>query len=251
MGTGSMIGAVATTGSCARKRASMRAVAVFAGLAGAFVATPGRADVIYLLNIGNSAISGYAGPYGQVDVHLVDSTDATITFTSDVVGTNEFYFVDGGSVAVNVNATSWTLGTISGDSGSGTYSSGGSGNEDGLGSYNQKVNSPDSNPNNRSTTVTFALTDTSGTWVSDSSVLSADASGNYFAAHIGVCDLTTNTGGCAVTGANLVTTGYAAGALAAAAPEPSTWAMMLAGFAGLGYAAFRRSAKNRLGDAIA
>jgi PEP-CTERM motif len=28
-------------------------------------------------------------------------------------------------------------------------------------------------------------------------------------------------------------------------PEPSTWAMMMLGFAGLGYAAFRRSAKAR------
>ena len=28
-------------------------------------------------------------------------------------------------------------------------------------------------------------------------------------------------------------------------PEPSTWAMMLLGFAGLGYAAFRRSAKGQ------
>jgi hypothetical protein len=30
-----------------------------------------------------------------------------------------------------------------------------------------------------------------------------------------------------------------------AIPEPSTWAMMLLGFAGLGYAAFRRAAKSR------
>ncbi len=29
-------------------------------------------------------------------------------------------------------------------------------------------------------------------------------------------------------------------------PEPSTWAMMLVGFAGLGYAAFRRNGKSRL-----
>ena len=28
-------------------------------------------------------------------------------------------------------------------------------------------------------------------------------------------------------------------------PEPSTWAMMMLGFVGLGYAAFRRSAKSR------
>jgi hypothetical protein len=28
-------------------------------------------------------------------------------------------------------------------------------------------------------------------------------------------------------------------------PEPSTWGMMMLGFTGLGYAAFRRSAKDR------
>jgi hypothetical protein len=31
---------------------------------------------------------------------------------------------------------------------------------------------------------------------------------------------------------------------ASAVPEPSTWAMMLIGFAGLGYAAYRRQRKN-------
>ncbi len=43
-------------------------------------------------------------------------------------------------------------------------------------------------------------------------------------------------------GANTVITGV---------PEPSTWGMMLIGFAGLGFAAFRRSAKPRLENAIA
>jgi hypothetical protein len=31
-----------------------------------------------------------------------------------------------------------------------------------------------------------------------------------------------------------------------AVPEPSTWAMMALGFAGLGFATFRRSTKQRL-----
>jgi hypothetical protein len=35
-----------------------------------------------------------------------------------------------------------------------------------------------------------------------------------------------------------------------AVPEPSTWAMMFIGFAGLGYAAFRRTVKNRTVAAI-
>jgi PEP-CTERM motif len=34
--------------------------------------------------------------------------------------------------------------------------------------------------------------------------------------------------------------------MAGAVPEPSTWAMLMLGFTGLGYAAFRRSAKDRL-----
>jgi hypothetical protein len=33
-------------------------------------------------------------------------------------------------------------------------------------------------------------------------------------------------------------------------PEPSTWAMMVLGFAGLGYAAFRRNSKDRVAVAI-
>ena len=35
-------------------------------------------------------------------------------------------------------------------------------------------------------------------------------------------------------------------ALGSAVPEPSTWAMMALGFAGLGYAAFRRNTKGRV-----
>ncbi len=34
--------------------------------------------------------------------------------------------------------------------------------------------------------------------------------------------------------------------MAGAVPEPSTWAMLILGFTGLGYAAFSRSAKDRL-----
>jgi hypothetical protein len=39
------------------------------------------------------------------------------------------------------------------------------------------------------------------------------------------------------------------GTSTAAVPEPSTWAMMLVGFAGLGFAAFRSSTKQRLDTA--
>jgi hypothetical protein len=39
--------------------------------------------------------------------------------------------------------------------------------------------------------------------------------------------------------------------LASGVPEPSTWAMMLTGFAGLGYAAFRHRQKESLSRSIA
>jgi fibro-slime domain-containing protein len=41
------------------------------------------------------------------------------------------------------------------------------------------------------------------------------------------------------------------GDITTSVPEPSTWAMMLVGFAGLGYVSFNRGRKNRLAPAIA
>jgi choice-of-anchor A domain-containing protein len=62
------------------------------------------------------------------------------------------------------------------------------------------------------------------------SILSGNISGSLFAASY--------LGGGELHNDNLFN-----GALPSSAPEPSTWAMMLAGFAGLGFAGFRRSRK--------
>jgi hypothetical protein len=66
-----------------------------------------KADTTYTLSQGNAAISGFAGPYATATVHLVDSTHATVTFTSNTVAGNIYLLGDGGSVAVNVNATTF------------------------------------------------------------------------------------------------------------------------------------------------
>src|SRR6266699_2856420 len=66
-----------------------------------------------LLNQGNSAISGFSGPYGTVTITLVGQT-ATVTFTSNTVAGNIYLFGDGGSVALNVNASTFTVGTVTG-----------------------------------------------------------------------------------------------------------------------------------------
>src|SRR5437899_4174393 len=81
----------------------------------AFTVLQARADSItYDLTTGNSAISGYAGPYGSVTVNRTDSSHATITFVSSTVAGNINLFGDGQSVDVNVNATSWTITGITG-----------------------------------------------------------------------------------------------------------------------------------------
>ena len=169
------------------------------------------ASTIYTLDGGNSALTGYPAPYGTATVDLNTSTTATITFVAATTGGYEYLFGDGGSVAVNVNATTWTLGTVSGTQLTGfgptTYSSGGSGNEDGFGSFNQRINSS-GGYTDASTEIIFQLTNTSGTWLSSGTVLTANADTNSFiAAHIFVCD----SNPCDPAG-SASATGFAAGA---------------------------------------
>jgi hypothetical protein len=201
---------------------------------------------MFSLQSGNSGINPpYAGPYENVDVSL-DSTGtiATITFTS--LTKNGFIYLmgDGGSVGVNVNASSWTLGTITG-SNAGTgfdpgdpYTDGGAGNEDGFGSFNQTINSFDGYGHS-SDTISFTLTNTSGTWASASSVLTGNSNGQLAAAHVFVAASP------AVAGANggmALTTGFASGDGTAPpgpgpqqgiAPEPSSAALLAIGGVGL------------------
>ena len=159
----------------------------------ALVAQPTKADVIsFTLSLGNIAINSFSGPYANVSVNRTDSTHATITFSSLTAGGNIFLMGDGGTVGVNVNATSWTPGPgpITGaNSGTGfsrsdaDYSYSGAGNEDGFGSFNQTIKSFDGFGHS-SSTVSFSLTDTSGTWASAASVLTPNAGGFSVAAHI-------------------------------------------------------------------
>jgi hypothetical protein len=190
----------------------------------ALSAVPASA-ISYSLSTPNSAISGYTGPYGTVTVTLNDSTHATITFSSTTVGAYSFLFGGQGVVAVNVNASSWTLGSMAGSNGGvgftpGPLSDAGAGQEDGFGNFNQTIDSFDGYTHSFDT-VSFTLTDTSGFWSSDADVLTG------VAAHIFV---TTNPAD-ASNGA--VATGYAANG----SPVPdggSTVALLGCGLAGIG-----------------
>lgn len=196
-------------------------------------ASPAHAVYSFDLVAGNSAISGYAGPYATVDVNLINSTTANVTFTS-LTNSGNIYLMGGtGAVAVNVDATSWTLSGITGSNAGtgftpGTYSDGGAGNEDGFGSFNQLIDSFDGYTHSADT-ISFSLTNTSGTWASDAAVLAPNSGGSLAAAHIFVTTYPANASNTALA------TGFAA-----SVPEADTYAMLLAGLGLVGFAARRR-----------
>jgi hypothetical protein len=217
------------------KKSSAIGFGVFAMAAALGSASIARADTISF-DIGSLNLAGpFPGPYEHVVVDRTSSTTATITFTSLTNGGFIYLMGDGGTVGVNVNAATWTLGPITG-SNSGTgftlggpFSDGGSGNEDGFGSFNQTINTFDGFTHS-SDTISFTLTDTSGTWASAANVLTPNSQGFEAAAHVFITSSPANASNGAIV------TGFAAGSV----PEPSTWAMMLLGFLGLGFA-FRQS----------
>jgi hypothetical protein len=202
----------------------------------------------------NSAISPtYTGPYATVTVTLTSSTTATITFTSLTNGSGNIYLMgDGGSVAVNVNATSSTITNITG-SNSGTnftqqvpngkqqFTSAGAGQLDGAGNFNQSVDSFDGYTHT-STTISFTVTGGAGTdWTNANQVLVANANGALAGIHIFVADCTGSpcvADGNAATGA--LATGFGNNGLIVT-PLPS--ALVLFGsvlFGGLGVGRWRR-----------
>jgi hypothetical protein len=183
-----------------------------------------KADVFTSsLNAGNTGINGFTGPYGTVTINLTSPTTATVTFTSNTVNGNIYLFGDGGSVALNVNATTFSATGITGTNAGtgftpGPYTVAGAGNEDGFGSFNLRINSFDGFTHSADT-ITFTLTNISGTWASAADVLIANANGFDAGAHIFVTSSPAN----AANGAT--STGFAAEG--ARVPDGGTTVMLL------------------------
>jgi hypothetical protein len=186
-----------------------------------------KADVFTSsLNAHNTAIAGFTGPYGTVTITFVNSTTATVSFTSNTVAGNVYLFGDGGSVALNVNATTFSTSNIVGtNSGTGFDSShaivqGAAGNEDGFGSFNLTMNSFDGFTRS-SDHITFTLTNVSGTWASAADVLINNAQGFDAAAHIFVTSAPANASNSALA------TGFAGEGPQTNVPDGGTTVMLL------------------------
>jgi len=192
-------------------------------------ATPASADSItFDLSVPNSGIAGYTGPYLAVTVNLTDSQNATITFTSDISGGHLYEMTDGSSAAVQVNALTWTVGTVTGNNGGGytVENPPGTSQLDGFGRFNTVIDAPNSGPTSRSTTISFTVTNTGGTWSTASDVLGVNGSGYMAAAHVGVCAGTTPC-------SSFATTGFAANGAPSTVPEPASIALFGSGLVAL------------------
>jgi len=148
-----------------------------------------RADTATLqITDPNSAVAPFPGPYANVLINRTSSTTATITFTS--LFTPSYYYLMGATnvADLNINATSFTVGTISSSNSfagftSGPVTSNGSGNISEFGTFNLNLDSFDGYQHS-SNSITVAVTDNSGTWATAADVLQNNTDGYMAAAHI-------------------------------------------------------------------
>jgi hypothetical protein len=209
----------------------------------ACTATPGWSSTMYNFDLttGNDPISGYAGPYANVVVSLLDSTHASITAMSydySSTGGKLFLLGDGGTLGLNVNAASF-LASVTGSTnifGESKPFVAGPGNEDGFGRFNMTFNNCTGYADGLSS-ITVLLQDNSATWATAEDVLTGNGSGHTAAAHIFVSADGTLTGGS--LGSGFATDGPAT------VPTPEPGSMMLLGAGFLGLAVYRKRRKNQ------
>jgi hypothetical protein len=229
--------------------ASLAAATLFA--AGFWHPEPAKADTIYTLGNLNTSTQPppYPGPYGFLDVHLVDPTHATLTWTNNVVSPYTYGFDEFGA---NINATTFTYGAVSNitmllsGAGNPTFTESAK-NLDGYGNFSFVEHGTPQGAPGAMAGASVTITDTSGTWASDAVVLHADNKGENTATHTLVF-----TGSPLTLQSNAIYTGYDSDNSHCSGPncpdpsphgdipEPATLVILGTGLLGLGVTTFRR-----------
>lgn len=168
------------------------------------------ADLIsYDIGVPNSALTAYPAPYATMSIDRTSSTTASVTFNA--LSTAAYDYLLGGQnvVDLNVNGSFNVSGVSESNSFSGFspqpsgYPQLSSGNVSTFGTFNLSLKNFDGFQHS-ATSVSFLLTNTSGTWSSAGDVLTPNGSSYMAAAHIFVC-----AGPCSITGGAVIT-GYGA-----------------------------------------
>ena len=163
-------------------------------------------------------ISGFTGPYINVEVNRKDDKHATITFTSLTNSSGQVYRMGcENSADLNVNASAFTVDNLSGF----IDPKVGSGEVDGWGNFNLTIKNFDGFKDSF-TLGSFIVGNTSGFWAMANEVLTPNKEGYTAAAHILVAN---------ANGTNTGITGYAAGV--SHVPIPPTALLLASGLLGL------------------
>jgi hypothetical protein len=204
-----------------------------------FAVSTAQAGFIYTLNVPNSALSPFPVPYGQVEVTLLDSNTAHIKLSS--LNPN-YLFGDGSSLAINTNGTATRVTpyafTQPADSyfNSPSFVDDGAKNVSDFGNFNFTVKN-NGGAKEAVLSIEFNIDKSTGTWSSDSNVLTPNSDGFSAAAHVFVFDSKDYSGGAALTGfagngdgdQNILST-----------PEPTSMALLISGMGFIGLVGMRR-----------
>jgi hypothetical protein len=151
------------------------------------------ADFKFYLSAPNASLSTNTGPFGSVDVHLTDSTHATITLMSNTVGEDTYLFGGRGTLDLNVNANSFSAGDFQSAQPTGKPFKGwmlngtGTGKEGGFGKFDLSINSRGGFARSVDE-LSFVLTNSGGSWSAASDVLKPNNDGFIAAGHVYVWD---------------------------------------------------------------